>query len=121
MSIFLLPSAYKVLRFDLSLTQNDTRTLSKEWIEENIPEGSQIACESYCPPISETKYDRHYRHTLGQVTMEYLSHRGTQYVVISDIMYSRFLKAPEEFRRRVKKLFLQPRKTMVDIILNKDE
>jgi hypothetical protein len=29
--------------------------------------------------------------------------------------------APEEFRRRVKKLFCQPRKTMVDIILNKDE
>jgi predicted metal-binding protein len=28
---------------------------------------------------------------------------------------------PEEFRRRVKKLFQQPRKTMVDIILNKDE
>jgi predicted metal-binding protein len=29
--------------------------------------------------------------------------------------------APEEFRRRVKKLFRQPRKTMVDIILSKDE
>jgi predicted metal-binding protein len=28
---------------------------------------------------------------------------------------------PEEFRQRVKKLFCQPRKTMVDIILNKDE
>lgn len=28
---------------------------------------------------------------------------------------------PEEFRRRVKKLFCQTRKTMVDIILNKDE
>ena len=28
---------------------------------------------------------------------------------------------PEEFRRRVKKLFRQPRKTMVDIILKKDE
>lgn len=28
---------------------------------------------------------------------------------------------PEEFRRRVRKLFRQPRKTMVDIILNKDE
>jgi len=27
---------------------------------------------------------------------------------------------PEEFRSRVKKLFCQPRKTMVDIILNKD-
>lgn len=28
---------------------------------------------------------------------------------------------PEEFRRRVKKLFSQPRKTMVDMILDKDE
>lgn len=28
---------------------------------------------------------------------------------------------PEEFRRRVKKLFCQPRKTMVDVILGKDE
>jgi len=28
---------------------------------------------------------------------------------------------PEEFRRRVKKLFCQPRKTMVDMILDKDE
>ncbi len=28
---------------------------------------------------------------------------------------------PEEFRQRVKRLFCQPRKTMVDVILNKDE
>lgn len=28
---------------------------------------------------------------------------------------------PEEFRRRVKKLFCRSRKTMVDLILNKDE
>lgn len=28
---------------------------------------------------------------------------------------------PEEFRKRVKKLFCQPRKTMVDVILNRDE
>jgi predicted metal-binding protein len=28
---------------------------------------------------------------------------------------------PEEYRRRVKQLFCQPRKTMVDIILRKDE
>ncbi len=28
---------------------------------------------------------------------------------------------PDEFRRRVKRLFCQPRKTMIDMILNKDE
>jgi predicted metal-binding protein len=27
---------------------------------------------------------------------------------------------PEEFRQRIKRLFCQPRKTMVDVILNKD-
>jgi predicted metal-binding protein len=27
---------------------------------------------------------------------------------------------PEEFRRRVKRLFQQPRKTMVDVVLNRD-
>jgi 4-amino-4-deoxy-L-arabinose transferase-like glycosyltransferase len=102
LSLILFPSAYKVFRFDLSLTQKDTRTLSKEWINNTIPEGSHIACESYCPPISENMYDRHYRHTLGQVTLEYLTQRGTQYVVISDIMYSRFLNAPDEFPRQAR-------------------
>jgi predicted metal-binding protein len=29
--------------------------------------------------------------------------------------------APEEFRRRIKKVFCRPRKSMVDVILNKDE
>lgn len=101
-SLILLPSVYRVLRFDLSLIQKDTRTLAHEWIEQNIPAGSHIACEEYSPPISETRYDRHYRHTLGQVTLEYLTHRGTQYVVISDIMYNRFLKAPEEFPRQAR-------------------
>jgi len=28
---------------------------------------------------------------------------------------------PEEYRKRIQKLFCQPRKTMVDVILNKDE
>lgn len=28
---------------------------------------------------------------------------------------------PEEYRRRIHKLFCQPRKTMVDVILNRDE
>jgi 4-amino-4-deoxy-L-arabinose transferase-like glycosyltransferase len=100
--IFILPSAYKVLRFDLSLTQTDTRTVARDWIEENIPTGSYMAKEMYGPPISEEKYDVHYRHTLGQVAIEYLANRNVEFVAISDIMYSRFLNAPEEFPRQSK-------------------
>jgi len=100
--LFILPSAYKVIRFDQSLTQTDTRTVARDWIEENIPAGSYMAKESYGPPISEEKYNVHYRHTLGQVAIEYLANRNVEFVAISDIMYSRFLNAPEEFPRQSK-------------------
>ncbi len=100
--IFILPSAYKVIRFDKALTQTDTRTVARDWIEKNIPAGSFVAKEMYCPPISEEKYDVHYRHTLGQVSIEYLSNRNVEFVVTSDIMSSRFVSAPEEFPRQAK-------------------
>lgn len=99
---FILPSAYKVIRFDLSLTHTDTRTVARDWIEENIPAGSYMAKEMYAPPISKEKYNVHYRHTLGQVAIEYLANRNVEFVAISDIMYSRFLSAPEEFPRQSK-------------------
>lgn len=100
--ILILPSVYKVIRFDLVLTQTDTRTAARDWIEENIPAGSYVAKEMYGPPLSEEKYNVHYRHTLGQVSLEYLSNRGVEFVVISDIMYSRFVSAPDEFPRQAK-------------------
>jgi 4-amino-4-deoxy-L-arabinose transferase-like glycosyltransferase len=98
--IFILPSIHKVTRFDMSLRQKDTRTVARDWIEENIPAGSYMAKEMYGPPISEEKYNVHYRHTLGQVSIEYLSNRNVEFVVISDIMYSRFISAPDEFPRQ---------------------
>ena len=44
------------LRFDYLLTQKDTRTLAKEWIEENIPSGSKIATDwpVHGPPLYTT-------------------------------------------------------------------
>lgn len=40
------------LRYDWLLSQPDTRTLAKEWIESNIPAGADMAVESYPPPIT---------------------------------------------------------------------
>lgn len=39
------------LRYDWLLAQPDTRTLTKEWIESRIPPGSEVAVESYPPPL----------------------------------------------------------------------
>ncbi|MGI5836626.1 MAG: glycosyltransferase family 39 protein [Chloroflexota bacterium] len=40
------------IRYDELLARTDTRTLAKEWIEKNIPASSDIAVESYSPPLT---------------------------------------------------------------------
>ena len=40
------------LRYDSVLARTDTRTLAKNWIEANISPGSDVAVESYAPPLS---------------------------------------------------------------------
>ena len=40
--------------------------------------------------------------TFSQVSIEYLANRNVEFVVASDIMYQRFLSAPEEFPRQSK-------------------
>lgn len=44
--------AIPALRYDSVLARTDTRTLAKNWIEANIPPGSDVAVESYTPPLS---------------------------------------------------------------------
>jgi len=100
--LFLLSPGLKVLRFDYTLTQMDTRTIAKDWIEKNIPQGSRIAFEAYGPPFTREKYDIIYRHTMGRVTLEWLSQRKRDFIIISDIMYARFTRFPEEFPRQAK-------------------
>ncbi len=95
--IFLFPSAGKVVRFNIALTQEDTRTTAKHWIEANIPAGTRIALESYCPQISRGRYRITYRHALYQADLEWLARRRIDYIIISDIMYARFTRFPKEF------------------------
>lgn len=43
--LFLLPSSLDVLRFDYLITQKDTRSYAREWLERNITPGSLIVVE----------------------------------------------------------------------------
>jgi hypothetical protein len=99
-ALVLLPSVVKVVRFDYLLTQKDTRTLAKEWINRNLPKGSTLALESYSPPLSEDDYLLLRRHTLGNIHLDWLAQRNVEYVIISDIMYARFTRFPEEFPKQ---------------------
>jgi hypothetical protein len=45
------------VRFDRLMTQPDTRTLAKQWIEQNVPEGSRVMLEFlwFSPPLSSAQ------------------------------------------------------------------
>lgn len=96
----LLPQAYKVIRFDLSLTQKDTRTQAREWVLDHLPPGSKIALEMYGPPLFDCGYTVLYRHTLGNVNLEFLSFRQVNFIIISDIMYKRFITNPKDYPKQ---------------------
>ncbi|MGB6866500.1 MAG: phospholipid carrier-dependent glycosyltransferase [Candidatus Aminicenantaceae bacterium] len=99
-ALVLMPSVVKVVRFDYLLIQKDTRTLSKEWINSNLPKGSTLALESYGPPLSHDDFSLLRRHTLGNIHLDWLAQRNVEYVIVSDIMYARFTRFPEEFPKQ---------------------
>ncbi len=101
-ALVLIPSIVKVARFDYLLTQKDTRTLSKEWINSNLPKGSTLALESYGPPLSRDDFSLLRRHTLGNIHLDWLAQRNVEYVIVSDIMYARFTRYPEEFPKQAR-------------------
>ncbi len=95
--IFLLFPGVKALRFDYTLTQEDTRTVAKDWINARIPRGTIIALESNDPPLSTGNYRITRRHSLSEVDLEFYARRKVQYLIVSDIMSARFTRFPKEF------------------------
>lgn len=50
--LVVLPSTISAIRFDWLLTQSDTRTLAKAWIETNVPEGSKVLAHGNGPELA---------------------------------------------------------------------
>ena len=98
--IFLIPNVLIIMRFNSLLTQEDTRTVAKKWINDNLSRGSSLALESYGPPLSREDYSLIRRHTLGNVHLDWLAQRKIEYVIVSDIMYARFTRYPAEFPKQ---------------------
>lgn len=99
------PSAVRAVRYDASIAAPDTRSLAKDWIHWNIPEGEPVAIEMYDPPISRQRYDTIYRHSLSELDFGELAAMGVRYAVVSDINYARFTRYPEEFPARAEFYF----------------
>ncbi len=85
------PSLLNSLRFDFLMTQTDTRTIAKKWIEENIPSGSKIALDwpIHGPPLSAAQYDITINGGLGLADhpIEYYRQAGFDYLIASSYIY----------------------------------
>jgi hypothetical protein len=88
------------LRSDYLLTQADTRTLAKQWIEQNIPEGAKVALDwrTHAPPLSTTEQPRPASHReydvlqvgetgLSEHSIAWYEERDFDYLIASSFIY----------------------------------
>ena len=103
------------LLFDHRLTLPDTRTISKAWVEANIPVGSKILMDGtgggygYCPPLSRDQYEQKaipgpkrkvqgYEMPHENLEIDYYRREGFEYVIVSSWIYERYYQETAELR-----------------------
>ncbi|MFT5193280.1 MAG: 4-amino-4-deoxy-L-arabinose transferase-like glycosyltransferase [Candidatus Promineifilaceae bacterium] len=75
----------------------DSRTTAREWIDDNLPEGSNIALESYSPFASVEKFSTDgYPRMIDQSPNWYVD-QGYDYLIFGEGMYGRFYFEPERY------------------------
>lgn len=87
-----------IIRYDYLLTQKDTRVISKEWVEANIPTGSKIGQDAYTGKLIPTNYDITKKYSLGIDTYEHYVKSGYQYLIVSDTQYERYFAGSSNFK-----------------------
>ncbi|NTV24476.1 MAG: hypothetical protein HGA85_09015 [Nanoarchaeota archaeon] len=90
----------------VKLTRDNTRTVSKEWIEENIPEGSKIAYEFFSPQLSVYPKRRFELMDLGKGYIvdndyQFYVNQSVEYIIISDHMKKRDYEEPEKYSLQI--------------------
>jgi 4-amino-4-deoxy-L-arabinose transferase-like glycosyltransferase len=89
------------VRYDLLLTQKDSRAKAQEWIEQNIPSDSKIALENYSPFLDSQRYSVTYLDLLGDHGPNWYRREGFDYIVFSSGIYERYYAEPERYKSQV--------------------
>ena len=108
-----LPNLANSLRADWIMSQADTRTIAKQWIESNIPAGARIAVEwpyhtpplsnGYTvPPNSQREYwlDLVYGFGLADRSIEQYQSDGTQFIIATSTIRDIPVEDPQQEARR---------------------
>jgi len=101
MLLVLMP-LYNIISHDYLISQKDTRTIGKEWIDANIPIGTEIAKDWYTPPISNNLYNVTVKYSISDKSLDYYKKKKFKYLIVSSYMYNRYLAEPEKYPNQVK-------------------
>jgi 4-amino-4-deoxy-L-arabinose transferase-like glycosyltransferase len=94
------PQIVRARSYIREITLPDTRWLSMQWIEQNVPEGARIGREHYTPPVEELS-DRFNVSYLGYFALvsRDVETDSLDYMILSSGDYGRFFISPERYAR----------------------
>lgn len=101
-----VPTISAEIRSGTLLMRPDTRTLSKEWVENNLPNGSKIAYERYAPllhinPRSDFKLMNTDWNLVISQPLSYYKNNSVNYILITSYFKDRHYAEPEKYKTQI--------------------
>lgn len=93
--------AYEIVSYDYRISQEDTRTLSKTWVESHIAPGTKMGQDCYSGPIWTELFDVTKVFSLSDWPLEYYRNEGFEYLLVSSYMYDRYFAEAQEYPKNV--------------------
>lgn len=87
---------FRGLYQSFNFLKQDTQTVSKKWITENLPEDASIVAEGYTPIIPGLPL------WIEEKSIEIFKREGVDYIIVSSFMYERFFAEEDRYPNRVK-------------------
>jgi len=89
--------ASKAIVENINRSLPDTRIQAREWIQANLPAGSEVAADAYSAPLDADRFRLMKTFSLSYESLEFYQEQGIEYLVTSGAMYERFLAEAERY------------------------
>ena len=89
------------VKSDIYLTTVDSRETARIWIDQNLPNGAQIAIESYAPYVDPQRFAVQGFVRMIDHTLDWYVANDFDYLVFSEGMFGRFYREPERYPSEV--------------------
>ncbi len=105
--VALITASYPILKHNVErakrLTRTDTRTLSKDWVETNLPQGSTIAYEFYTPHLHKRQKRKfnlikiNWPKRIVSKPISAYKKMSVDYIIISSYVKNKMDKEPDKY------------------------